>query len=102
MTDFVSHPTIEANNSDKYWEIIKKLDPDFYLIRTLLEETEINPQIIPKVIRGLSNLSIGAGYGKVVIYMRNKRVTSIETADEDKLDQPAIITREQIEVTEIK
>lgn len=90
-----SLPTIEANNQDKFWEMIQKIEPEFYLIRILLEETGVNPQILPKVIRGISNMALGAGYGKVVIYMRNKTVTSIETAEEDRLDQPSVVSREQ-------
>lgn len=88
-----SLPTIDEANLEKYWEIVRNLEPEFFLIRVLLQETQVNPEIIPKVIRGISNMALGAGYGKVVIYMRNKRVTSIETAEEDKLDQPAKVAR---------
>lgn len=90
----ITHSSIEISNLDKYWEIVRQLEPEFYLIKVLLNETGINPLIIPKVIRGLSNMSLGAGYGRVVIYMRNKKVTSIETAEEDKLDQPAVLSKE--------
>ena len=93
-----SLPTIDQINLEKYWSIVSQLEPDFFTIRTLLEETGVNPQIIPKVIRGISNMALGAGYGRVIVYMRNKTVTSIETAEEDRLDKPATVSREQLEM----
>ena len=96
--NYTSLPSVEQVNLQNYWEIIRKIEPEFYLIRVLLHQTGVNPLILPKVIRGISNMSLGAGYGKVVIYMRNKRVTSVEVAEEDRLDQPAIITKEEMRI----
>ena len=95
---FDSLPSVESANLEQYWNIVRKLEPDFYHIRYLLEQTGVNPSILSKVIRGISNMAIGAGYGRVIIYMRNKQITSVETAEEDKLDQPAMVSRERLEV----
>lgn len=95
----LSLPSVEAANLQKYWDIIRQVEPEFFIIRVLLQQTGVNPLILPKVIRGISNMAQGAGYGKIVIYMRNKKVTSVETAEEDKLDAPSVITREEMRVT---
>jgi hypothetical protein len=93
-----SLPSIDQANIQKYWDIVRRLEPEYYLIRLLLQETGVNPAILPKVVRGLSNLSLGAGYGKVVVYVQNKKVTNVETVETDRLDQPATVTREVFDV----
>lgn len=94
----ISNPTIEQqNNLDKYWEVVRQVEPEFALIRTLLDETGVNPHILPKVIRAISNISMGAGYGRVIIYLRNKNITKIESQEDDQLSQPSVI-KEQMRV----
>ena len=68
------------NNEEKYIEILRTLDPQLYLIRQSLEETGVNPDIIPRIIRGLGNLDIGTGYGEVNILMKGRIVTQIKSS----------------------
>lgn len=84
-----SLPTIDeaTNNREKYLEVLKSLDPDLYTIKIALEETGVNPDIIRHVIRALGNLTIGAGYGKVQIYMQAKIVTDIEATEKVKINK---------------
>ena len=50
---FESLPTIERANIESYWEIVRQLEPEFYLIRMALQETDVNTMVLPKVIRGI-------------------------------------------------
>lgn len=91
MTDFESLPTVEAVNLEQYWDIVRRLEPEFYLIRLALQETEINSLIVPKVVRALSNLAVGTGYGRVSIYMSAGKITQIKTEESDQFNDSAII-----------
>ena len=78
MNKFDSLPTVESANLDRFWDVIRKLDPELYLIKIALQETGVNPMVLPKVVRQISNLWIGTKFGKVTIYMQNGKVTTIE------------------------
>ena len=86
-----SLPSIERANLEKYWDVVRRLEPEFFLIRVALKETGVNPLIIPRFIRALSNLAIGTGYGKVQIFVQNKVVTIIEGVDSDKIDEKVLV-----------
>ncbi len=77
---------IEDNNSEQYWEIIKQLDPELYLIKLSLDETGINTLLIPRIVRAISNLSVGTGWGRVSIYMSQGKVTQVKTEENDKIE----------------
>ena len=85
-----SLPTIDQVNEQNLREVIRKLDPELYMIKIALDETGIDPMIIPHVIRTLGNLTLGAGYGKVQIYMQARVVTDIEATEKIKVDREAI------------
>lgn len=85
-----SLPTIEQVNNENLIEVVKKLDPQLYMIKIALEETGVDPMIIPQIIRTLGNLTIGAGYGKVQIYMQARIVTDIESTEKIKVDREAV------------
>ena len=88
-----SLPTIEQVNNENLKEVIRKLDPQLYLIKIALEETNVDPYIIPHVIRALGNLSLGAGYGKIQIYMQARIITDIEATEKVKLDRDVLDKR---------
>lgn len=85
-----SLPTIDQVNAENLLKVVKTLDPELYMIKIALEETGIDPMIIPHVIRVLGNLTLGAGYGKVQIYMQARVITDIESTEKIKVDREAI------------
>ena len=86
MTGYVSLPTIEQVNKENLITVIKQLDPQLYMIKIALDETGVDPVLIPHIIRVLGNLTLGAGYGKVQIYMQAKIVTDIEATEKIKIN----------------
>ena len=76
---------IEQNNQEQYWKLLAKLDPDLYMIKLALEETKINPVIIPRFIRSLANLLYGTGHGRVSTYVVKKKITNIRMEESDSL-----------------
>ena len=93
MTNFNSLTTIDQANLNQYWSIVQTLEPEFYLLRIALEETGVNPMIIPKVIRAINNLAIGTGYGKIQIFMTNGKVTQIRGEESDNVEEDALIDK---------
>ena len=89
----IKEEDISKINEEQYFNNLKILDPEVYMIKVALEETEIDPMIITHVIRSLGNLTLGAGYGKVQIYMHAKIVTNIESTEKVKLDGEAVETK---------
>lgn len=49
-----------------------------------LQETKVNPLILPRVIRGIHNVMIGTGKGQVVIHVQGTMTNvSIRETDEE-------------------
>ena len=88
-----SLPTIDQVNLDVYWDVVRHLDPELYLIRMALTETGINPMILPKIIRSLGNLAIGTGYGKIQVFMQKRVITQVKGEESDEINEVAIVDR---------
>ena len=88
---YKSLSTIEQANKEKFDEALRKLYPELYLIKMSLDETGINPMIIPKIIRSLGNLHLGSGYGKIQIFMQQMIITQIKGEESVNVNQPAVI-----------
>ena len=52
-----------------------------------------NPVVLVRVIRALHNLTEGTGYGKIVIYMKEGKITVIENIESDKLEESTMIDK---------
>jgi hypothetical protein len=73
-------------NDEQYLKVIKTLDPQLYMIKIALDETGVNPDILPRIIRVLGNLNLGTGYGVIEIMVRSKTVTQIKSGESDILN----------------
>jgi len=88
-----SLPTIEQVNLNNYLDVVRKLDPELYLIRLALDESGVNPMIIPQIIRTIGNLSLGSGHGKIQIYMQARVITNIKPEENVMVNEKASIDR---------
>ena len=84
-------PTVEEANLDQYWGVVRTLDPELYLIKIALQETGVNPSVLPRVIRSLGNMAFGTGYGKVQVFMQKRVITQIKGEESDEVNQEALI-----------
>ena len=84
-----SLPSVQQANLEQYWDVVRQLDPELYLIKIALQETGVNPMIIPRVIRSLANLCFSGGYGKVQLFVERGIVTQCKGEDSDLLNMPA-------------
>lgn len=82
-----------------YWSVIRSLDSELFLIKVALEETQVNPMIIPKVIRALANLAYGSGHGRVQIFMQGGVITQIKPEESNVVNVETIRVKEEVLLT---
>lgn len=81
--EIMDHEQQQLSNEEKYLEIMKRLDPEMFLVKIALEQTGINPIILPRIIRSLANLNIGTGYGEVTLLVKDRILTQIKGSESD-------------------
>lgn len=108
LATVITYQIEEANNEEVFEKTLLMLYPELYQIHQALEETNINPGIIPKIIRSLYNVvTFGKGFGIIKIVLVNGQITTLTDEQSYKLDMPALAeekiytTSENIEVTEL-
>jgi len=82
---------LKVNNAQME-ALLKTIFPDIlvpygeiYNILAFLEETQVNPQIMPTIIRGIHNISIGTGTGQVVVHVKEGIVSVSIRENNDEL-----------------
>lgn len=86
------HVQLEHNNNQAtqlFTALFPEIEPGI-LMETLnivqyLSQTRVNPQIIPRVIRGIHNIMIGTGRGQVIVHVQGQttNVSVRETSEEE-------------------
>jgi hypothetical protein len=77
------------HNNEKAEQLMRVLFPNLktsyqfiYQIASYLEETGVNPQVLPRVIRSIHNIIIGTGVGQVLVHV-NKEALNVSTRETD-------------------
>lgn len=93
-----SLPTIvpPQTNETRFYEMLRITDPLLYFVKIALDETEVNPLILPKIIRALANLAYGTGYGRIQVFMENGVVTCVKPEESSLVNLKAVTVREQV------
>ena len=97
MEDINSLPTISQgifdieskNNNVKAASLLGTIFPELstpldcvFEILAFLGETQVNPRILPKVIRGVNNILIGTGKGQVIVHV-SKETMNVSVRESD-------------------
>lgn len=92
-SDPQDHEVQQQQNAAQIEQLFRVYFPNFPLfsvplveiikIMAYLEQTGVNPEILPRVIRGVENIHLGSGEGEVIIHVR-KNVTTLETREREK------------------
>ena len=61
--------------------LLAQVDPDMYLIRLALQETGVNPTIVPEIVRVIGNIALGSGHGTVSIFMQKGIITGVNSEE---------------------
>lgn len=86
--------TIDQANKDHFDRMLSDVYPELAFIKIALEETGVNPLILPKIIRSLSNLALGTGYGKVQVFMQQTIITQIKGEESINVNERAVVESE--------
>jgi len=86
--------TIEKGNIELFDKMMSEVYPELYFVKIALEETGVNPLILPKIIRSLSNLALGTGFGKVQVFMQKTVITQIKGEESINVNERAVIENE--------
>ena|SRR3990167_1412730 len=87
------HVQVQWNNNQAS-QLFNTLFPDVepaLLMESLnilayLHETKVNPQILPRVIRGIHNIMIGTGLGQVIVHVKGAETNiSVRETDSNEL-----------------
>lgn len=81
------------SNEKQFYNLLAQIDPDLYLIKMVLDETQVNPALLPKIIRSLANLAYGTGFGKIQIIMQDGVVTHIRPEENDLVRLDTLLER---------
>ncbi len=52
-----------------------------------------NPIVLVRVIRALHNLTEGTGFGRITIFMKDGRITMVESLESDKVEEKTIVDK---------
>lgn len=94
MTSLTTIIVRERTNEEAFLEVLMQLDPELARIHAYIQETNFNSAILPPLIRTLSNLAMGTGFGKVQIFMENRVITAIKPEESNKVNLPVVDTKE--------
>lgn len=88
--DLEDYNTQLSINNEKMEGLLKAMFPDLlipyddvYQILIHLEETGVNPQVLPKVIRNIHNIVIGTGKGQVIVHVQGE-LTNVSMREQDE------------------
>lgn len=78
-------------NLEKFYDVVRQLNPELYLILMALEQSKVNPMVLPRIIRAIGNMYLGTKHGRVSIYMVNGKITHVEGIERDEIKEEAIV-----------
>jgi len=87
-----SLPTIvePQTNDERFLQVLMQGDPELARVYAYIRETNFNTAILPPLIRTLSNLAMGTGFGKVQIFMESRVITAIKPEESNKVNLPVV------------
>ena len=83
--------TETESNIAKYMALVKSLDPDLHMIKIALQETRVNPDVIPAIIRNIGNIAHGTGFGNVKISISDRIIEQISAVESELVKEPALL-----------
>ena len=93
LSTIIEEADFNKLNQEQYAELIRKLNPELYLIHIALVETGVNSMIIPHIIRVIGNLAIGTGFGEITLIMRDGNLVQIRGYESVVINERATIDK---------
>jgi len=84
-------PDNDRVNQEQFMELLKKMDPELAMIKQALIDTRVNPVIVNKMLRSIGNLLLGSGFGKIEIYIQDRKFKNIVGQEKVQIEENAEI-----------
>jgi len=86
LTSVVSISEFELENNEFFMDNLAILDPELWRVKSHLLDTGVNPDVLPSIIRALSKIDGGSGWGRVIIEVREHRVIKCDGVESNLVD----------------
>jgi hypothetical protein len=80
----------QTTNETAFFEILKTLSPDLYVLIKMIMNEKLNIAVFYKLARHLVNINAGTGYGDIHILIEDKTVRFINGTEKDKVGESII------------
>ena len=88
--DYNEYKQQTATNEALLLDIMKSIRPDVYQLLLELNQTQVQPIIVTKIVRQLHDIASGLQYGEVKIQIEKGNVTFIKGEHSDRLYLPLV------------
>lgn len=85
--DLTDYHVQAKHNEEKFREMIKLFRPDIHLLMETIDQTNINPFVVWKIIYALSGVANDTKYGQVNILIEDNVVRFVRGEHADKVNQ---------------
>jgi hypothetical protein len=86
----MDHQQEQSQNEERFKMQIEAFRPDVYVLMKLLDDTGINPMVLIKIIRQLSDIAQGLKFGEVRVTIEKGQVTFIKGEQSDRVFEPLV------------
>lgn len=80
----------QETNEGSFFELLKQLSPDLYVLIKMITTDNLSPTIFWKMARQLVNINAGTGYGDIHILIEDGVVRFINGTEKDKVNEPIV------------
>lgn len=89
-TDLRDHHAQQKINEDAFFEILKQLSAELYVLIKMITSENLSPAIFYKIARQLVNINAGTRYGDIHILIEDGIVRFINGTEKDKVNETII------------
>lgn len=89
----MNQPLEQAHNEELFDRMLAAINPNLWSINKVLNDSELNPVVIPFIIRAINDLVMTYGHGEVIIYVVKGRIDNIKANGNVRVDIEARIKR---------
>lgn len=80
----------EIHNEQVFYQQLRNIRPDIFIIMDILDRTQVNPLVLVKFMRQIRNIATGSRWGTVEAVMEDGIIRVIRGTDTDKVNQQAL------------
>lgn len=83
LPTIIQEPDFDRLNQERFELILASSAPELWRVYQYLRETNVNPAILPKVIRGIANIASSPSHvGRVIIFVEGSTM-SVQIRESD-------------------